>query len=247
MTTGEKALVTGGSAGIGKAITRKLAGQGMEVAIFGTNLQRGVQAVEEINEAVGAERCLFYQVDVRDTAQVDSGIQEVLRAFGAVDVVVNNAGVTRDQLLMRMSEQEWDDVMDINVKSCYNVVHALARPMMKAKKGCIICITSVVGLTGNAGQTNYAASKAAMVGFTKALAKELAPRGVRANCIAPGFIETDMTAVLSEQQRQTILEQIPLGKMGKPDDIADAVLFLAGPMGQYITGQVITVDGGMVM
>lgn len=245
---GEVAIVTGGTAGIGKAIATKFALQGAEVVVFGRDPGRGEACVQEISQTTGKESVHFYCVDVSDKAGVDPLMKEILERYGRVDILVNNAGVTKDQLLMRMSEEEWDQVMDINVKSCYNLCHAVVRPMMKARKGSIINISSIVGLTGNVGQTNYAASKAAMIGFTKALAKELATRGICVNCVAPGFIDTHMTTgQLSEQQLKQILSQIPMEKMGCPEDVADAVLFLAGPHSRYITGQVLTVDGGMVM
>ncbi|MEM1282529.1 MAG: 3-oxoacyl-ACP reductase FabG [Chlamydiota bacterium] len=241
------ALVTGGTAGIGKGIALKLAAEGAQIAIFGRSAERGQSVLEEINEKYGSGRAAFYQVDVSQKESVSDAIKNVVIDFKQVNILVNNAGVTRDQLLMRMSESDWDEVMDINVKSCYNLSHALVRPMMKARKGKIINISSVVGLTGNTGQANYAASKAAIIGFTKALAKELAARGICVNCVAPGFIKTQMTDALNEQQQETTLSQIPMGRMGSPEDIANAVLFLSCPESDYITGQVITVDGGMVM
>lgn len=241
------ALVTGGTAGIGKGIALKLAAEGAQIAIFGRSAERGQSVIEEINKKYGSGRAAFYQVDVSEKENVSEAIKNVVTDFKQVNILVNNAGVTRDQLLMRMSESDWDEVMDINVKSCYNLSHALVRPMMKARKGKIINISSVVGLTGNTGQANYAASKAAIIGFTKALAKELAARGICVNCVAPGFIKTQMTDALNEQQQEITLSQIPMGRMGSPEDIANAVLFLSCPESDYITGQVITVDGGMVM
>lgn len=241
------ALVTGGTAGIGKGIALKLASEGARIAIFGRNAERGQAVIEEINSQFGSDRAAFYQVDVSKKENVSEAIKGVVNDFEQVNILVNNAGVTRDQLLMRMSESDWDEVMDINVKSCYNLSHALVRPMMKARKGKIINISSVVGLTGNMGQANYAASKAAIIGFTKALAKELAARGICVNCVAPGFIKTQMTDILNEQQQESTLSQIPMGRMGSPEDIANAVLFLSCPESDYITGQVLTVDGGMVM
>lgn len=241
------ALVTGGTAGIGKAIALKLASEGARIAIFGRNVEKGLAVVTEIEGQYGNGQAAFYQVNVSQKEAVAQAIEKVLQEFGPVDILVNNAGVTRDQLLMRMSENDWDEVMDINVKSCYNLTSALVRSMLKARKGKIINISSVVGLTGNAGQTNYAASKAAVIGFTKALAKELASRKICVNCVAPGFVETQMTDMLSSPQRESILSQIPMGRMGNPEDIANAVLFLCCPESDYITGQVLTVDGGMVM
>jgi 3-oxoacyl-[acyl-carrier protein] reductase len=245
---GQTAIVTGGTAGIGKAIALMFAANGARVVIFGTSAERGAQVLEEIKEATKQQdNAAFYQVDVSKTADVERTVQTVLQTFGNVDILVNNAGITRDQLLMKMSEEDWDKVMDINVKSCYNTSRALVRSMMKARKGAIINMSSVIGLIGNQGQMNYAASKAAIIGLTKALAKELASRNIRVNCICPGFIETAMTGAMTEAQKQAILAQIPLGRMGSPDEIANMALFLAGPLSQYITGQVLVVDGGMVM
>jgi 3-oxoacyl-(acyl-carrier-protein) reductase len=245
---GQVALVTGGNAGIGRAIVIKLAEQGAKVAIFGTDVQRGAQVVQEVAELTGADgNAMFYQVNVADHQEVEGAVKKFLESWGRVDIVINNAGITRDQLLMRMTEEDWDQVMAINTKSCYNVCHAVVRPMMKARKGKIVYISSVVGLTGNVGQANYAASKAAGIGFSKALAKELAPRNICVNCIAPGYIETRMTAELDEEQKKSLLSSIPLGRMGMPEEIANAALFLAGPDSDYITGQVLVVDGGMVI
>lgn len=241
------AIVTGGNAGIGKAIATKLAEEGAHVAILGTNAETGQAAVEDIQRAAPQAKMRFYAVDVSKTGAVDEAIKKVLEEFGQLDILVNNAGITADQLLMKMSEEEWDRVLAINLKSCYNTCKAVVRPMMKAKKGRIINISSVVGLMGNPGQVNYAASKAGMIGFTKALAKELAARNILVNCIAPGFIHTKMTDALSESQKEAILKEIPLGRMGDPIEIAHAVWFLASPIASYMTGQVLTIDGGMVM
>lgn len=240
-------LITGGTAGIGKAIALKFAEQGAQVVIFGTSAERGAQVVKEILEVTKRDCVTFHAVDVSKTQLVEDAIKKVLAQFPRIDVVVNNAGVTRDQLLIKMTEEDWDTVIDVNVKSLYNMCRALVRVMLKARKGKIINISSVIGLTGNAGQVNYAASKAAIMGFTKALAKELASRNICVNCIAPGFIETRMTEILPEDQKKTILSTIPLGRMGSPADIANTALFLASGLSDYITGQVITVDGGMVM
>lgn len=243
----QTAIVTGGTAGIGKAIALKFAEAGAKVAIMGTNAERGAEVVEEIRALSGGDNAIFLQVDIGSTAQVDAAIKKVLEQFQQVDILVNNAGITCDQLIMKMTEEEWDRVMTVNVKSCYNTAHALVRPMMRARKGKIINVSSVVGLTGNPGQVNYAASKAAIIGFTKALALELASRSICVNCIAPGFIETNMTEVMTDSQKEATLAKIPLGKMGKPEDIANTALFLASNLSDYITGQVFTVDGGMVM
>lgn len=244
---GQVAIVTGGNAGIGKGIVFKLAGEGAKVAILGTNLSTGNATVEEVRQQVPNAEVKFYQVDVSKTSGADETIKQVIEDYGQVDILVNNAGVTADQLLMKMSEEDWDRVIDINLKSCFNTCKAVVRPMMKAKKGRIINISSVVGLTGNAGQVNYAASKAGMIGLTKALAKELASRNILVNCIAPGFIQTKMTEILTDSQKEAILKQIPLGFMGDVNDIANAVWFLASPLSKYMTGQVMTIDGGMVM
>lgn len=243
----QNAIVTGGTAGIGKAIAKILAENGANVAIFGTNEERGSKVKEEILSLFPNIKFDFYKVDVSKKDQVNEAIKKVLESFGNVDILVNNAGITKDQLLIKMSEQDWDDVMDINIKSCYNTTHALVRSMMKARKGSIINISSVVGLIGNPGQANYAASKAAMIGFSKSLAKELAPRNIRVNCVCPGYIQTSMTEVMTDEQKAKLLSQIPLERMGNPEDIAELVLFLAGPKASYITGQVMAVDGGMVM
>jgi 3-oxoacyl-[acyl-carrier protein] reductase len=243
---GKVALVTGGSAGIGKAIALKLAEEGADVVIFGTNLERGNQVVSDIQKNYSV-KAHFFAVDVSKTLAVEEALKEVLHLFSKVDILVNNAGITKDQLLMKMTEEEWDQVLEVNVKSCFNTSKALTRPMMKARSGVIINMTSVIGLTGNPGQVNYAASKAAMIGFTKALARELASRNIRVNAIAPGFIDTSMTHVLTEEQKKAILEKVPLGRLGTAEDIANMVAFLADDKASYITGQVFVVDGGMVM
>ena len=238
------AIITGGNAGIGRAIALKFAKEGAKVLIFGTNEEKGRQVTEEIAR-LNQQPAQFYAVDVSQTQQVEDTIKKILDQYKNVDLLVNNAGITADQLLMKMSEQDWDSVLNINLKSCYNTCHALIRSMMKAKKGKIINISSVVGLTGNAGQVNYAASKAGMIGLTKALAKEVASRGIQVNCIAPGFIKTAMTDTLTAEQKEQILRSIPMGCMGEPEDIAEMAWFLA--IANYMTGQVLTVDGGMVM
>lgn len=247
MLKGETAIITGGNAGIGKAIAFAFAKQGAKVAIFGTNHERGMETVKEIEALSGSGSAVFIDVDVSNAASVEAGVKKALEVFGQIDILVNNAGITRDQLLMKMTEEDWDKVLDTNLKSCYLTCKALIRTMMKAKKGKIINVSSVVGLTGNAGQVNYAASKAGMIGLTKALAKEVATRGIGVNCIAPGFITTRMTDILTETQKAEILNQIPMGRMGEPEEIAHAALFLASSFSDYMTGQVLTVDGGMVM
>jgi 3-oxoacyl-[acyl-carrier protein] reductase len=245
----KKALITGGTAGIGKEIALAFAKQGASVVIFGTNAERAQQTVEEMQ----ALKCNDNQqfacevVNVSDKKQVEDAIQKILATLGNIDILVNNAGITRDNLLMKMSEEDWDNVIDVNLKSVYNTCQALVRSMMKARSGKIINISSVIGLTGNAGQANYAASKSGMIGFTKALAQELAKRNIAVNCIAPGFIDTRMTDSLPEAVKKEILNKIPMGRMGSSEDIANAAVFLASPLSSYVTGQVLTVDGGMVM
>jgi 3-oxoacyl-[acyl-carrier protein] reductase len=238
-------IVTGGTAGIGKACALAFASHGAKVCLFGRNQQRGEEVVSSIKDKSG--EALFIQVDVSNTKQVEAAVSQVVEEFGGVDIVVNNAGITKDGLLMRMSEQDWDSVMTVNVKSCYNVSKVASRLMMRSKYGKIINMSSIVGLAGNPGQTNYAASKAAVIGFTKALARELASRNICVNCIAPGFIKTTMTDAMTEKQKDAILSSIPLGRIGEPEDIANMALFLASPLSDYVTGQVFTVDGGKVM
>lgn len=242
---GQDVIITGGTSGIGKAIAETFLRNGARVAIFGSNKEKGEKALEELAAHDAADRVKFYQVDVSKKNQVEEVIATVLKDFGKVDVLVNNAGITRDQLLMKMTEEDWDTIMDINLKSIFNTSQALIRPMIKQRKGVIINMSSVVGISGNAGQANYAASKAAIIGFTKSLAKEVASRNILVNCIAPGFIETPMTMDLNDLQIKSILDNIPLGRMGKASDIAEMALFLA--CARYITGQVFVIDGGMTI
>ncbi len=246
---GKTALITGGTAGIGKAIASLYAQHGANVIILGTNSERAQQAVKEVEafKVNPEQKVISYLVNVSKFQEVEEVLQKIINDFGAVDVLVNNAGITRDNLLMKMGEEDWDLVIDTNLKSVYNTCKALARPMMKARGGSVINIASVIGLTGNAGQVNYAASKSGMIGFTKSLAKELASRGIRANCIAPGYIETQMTDNLPVNVKELILSKIPMGRIGNPQDIAHAALFLASDFASYVTGQVLTVDGGMIM
>ena len=218
---------------------------GADVACVSRTEENSAKAAAEV-EALG-RRAWPLAVDVSDTAAVDAAAKEILELAGRVDILVNNAGVTRDNLLMRMSEEEWDTVLNTNLKGAFNFTRALTRPFIKQRSGRIINIASVIGLIGNAGQSNYAASKAALIGFTKSIAKELAPRGITVNAIAPGFIETDMTAVLDDKVREEVLGRVPLGRFGSSDDIAHAAVFLAMEPTGYVTGQVLTVDGGMVM
>lgn len=247
MLSKKRILITGGTSGIGKEIARYFASLGADVAIFGTNLERGQAAVEEMKKSAKDPNQRIYLdiVDVANPAAVEQAIQKLLDSWEGVDVLINNAGITRDGLLVRMSEEDWDTVIEVNLKSVYNTCKVLAKSMMKARSGKIINITSVVGMTGNAGQSNYAASKAGMIGFTKSLAKELASRNILVNCIAPGFIQTPMTDVLNDKQKEAILDKIPLRRLGAPLDIAKAALFLIDS--DYVTGQVITIDGGMVV
>lgn len=247
MLKDQVALITGGNAGIGRSIALEFAKHGARVVIFGTNVERGAAVVQEIAEIAGSMPAEFYQVDVSKTGEVDANVKKVLEKCGKVDILVNNSGITRDQLLLKMTEEDWDQVMAVNVKSCYNLCRALVRSMMKARRGKIVNVSSVVGLTGNAGQANYSASKAAMIGFTKSLAKELASRNIYVNCIAPGFIDTKMTDQLTPAQKESILAQVPMGRLGQAEEIAHAALFLSCYLSDYITGQVLTVDGGMVM
>ena len=239
------AVVTGAGRGIGGAVAIAYAKMGANVVCVSRTQENSAKVATEI-EALGQKSWAF-AVDVSDTSSVESSAKNILEATGRVDILVNNAGVTRDNLLMRMSEEEWDTVLNTNLKGAFNFTKAFTRPFMKQRSGRIINIASVIGLIGNAGQSNYAASKAALIGFTKSVAKELAPRGVTANSIAPGFIETDMTAVLDEKVRGSIIDRIPMNRFGSPEDIANTAIFLALESTNYMTGQVLTIDGGMVM
>ena len=243
---GQTAIVTGAGRGIGEAIAKRLADEGAKVAVVSRTEANAGKTAEAINAAhPGAAKA--YAVDVADFQAVQELGDVILRDFGKVDILVNNAGVTRDGLSMRMSSEDWDVVVDTNLKGAFNFIRAVQRPMAKQRAGRIINIASVVGITGNAGQVNYAASKAGLIGLTKSIARELSGRGITANVVAPGFIETDMTAVLPESIRTAVVEKIPLARFGAPEDIASAVAFLAGPEAGYITGQTLVVDGGMVM
>ena len=239
------AVVTGAGRGIGRAVALAYARMGADVACVSRTEENSANVAAEV-EALG-RRAWPLAVDVSDTAAVDAAAKEILELAGRVDILVNNAGVTRDNLLMRMSEEEWDTVLNTNLKGAFNFTRALTRPFIKQRSGRIINIASVIGLIGNAGQSNYAASKAALIGFTKSIARELAPRGITVNAIAPGFIETDMTAVLDDKVREEVLGRVPLGRFGSSEDIAHAATFLAMEPTGYVTGQVLTVDGGMVM
>jgi len=239
------AVVTGAGLGIGRAIALKFAAEGADIACVSRTQENSEKVAAEIR-ATG-RRAWAHAVDVADAAAVNAAAEKILAECGRVDILVNNAGVTRDNLLMRMSDAEWDAVLNTNLKGAFLVTKAFSRALIKQRSGRIINVASVIGLIGNAGQSNYAASKAGLIGFTKSVARELASRGITVNVLAPGFIETDMTAVLKEELRAGVLKQIPLGSFGQPDDIASAAVFLASPAARYITGQVLAVDGGMVM
>lgn len=241
--TGETALVTGASRGIGAAIADLLAAQGAIVIGTATSESGAATIDARLSASGGAGRVL----DVGDPASIDGLVAEVSGRFGPISILVNNAGITRDQLLMRMKDEEWDAIIATNLGSVYRMSKAVLRGMMKARKGRIVSIASVVALTGNPGQTNYAAAKAGMIGFSKSLAREVGSRGITVNVVAPGFIDTDMTRALPEQARESLLGQIALGRLGQAEDIAHAVAFLAGPGGAYITGETLHVNGGMYM
>lgn len=239
------ALVTGASKGIGRSIALKFAEQGANVAFtYLSSVEQG-QALEAELAAKGV-KAKGYRSDASDFAQADKLINDVITDFGSLDILVNNAGITMDNLLLRMNEEAWDRVINVNLKSCFNTVKAATKQMMKQKSGSIINMTSVVGLKGNAGQANYAASKAGIIGFTKSVALELGSRGVRSNAIAPGFIETEMTGKLDEKTVQSWRDAIPLKRGGSPDDVANACVFLGSDLSSYMTGQVLQVDGGML-
>jgi 3-oxoacyl-[acyl-carrier protein] reductase len=240
------AVVTGAGRGIGHAIAVRLAKDGARVASVSRTEANAQKTADEIN-AARADAAKAYAVDVADAAAIQKAAAQIFADFGRVDILVNNAGVTRDGLSMRMSLDDWDTVINTNLKGAFAFTQAVMRPMIKQRSGRIINISSIAGLTGNAGQANYAASKAGLIGLTKTLARELASRGITVNAVAPGLIETDMTTVLSDEIRQAILQKVPMGKLGEPDDIAAAVAYLASAEAKYITGQVLTVDGGMVM
>lgn len=243
---GKIALVTGGSRGIGKAVALKLASFGADIIFSYTSSEEQSKEVQATIESMG-RRTLAIKADVSKMNEVEKMIQDGMNYFSKIDILVNNAGITKDNLLMRMSEDEWDNVIDVNLKGVFNVTKCLIRNMIKQKNCSIINIASIVGISGNAGQCNYSASKAGVIGFTKSLAKEVGKKNIRVNAIAPGFISTDMTDKLPEKIIDQYLEKITLQRLGEPDDIANAVAFLASDMSKYITGQVIVVDGGILI
>ena len=240
--TGKVAFVTGSTRGIGLAIARTLHAAGARVAVVGRDAARAQDVAAGLGAGTTGVGC-----DVADAAQVAEAITAAEQALGPIDILVNNAGLTRDNILLRLSEADWDAVLDANLKGAFLTMRAVTKGMMKRRSGRIINITSIVGIIGNKGQANYAASKAGLIGLTKSAAREYASRGILINCIAPGFIDTDMTAALPEEARKVLLEQIALGRLGSPDDIANTVLYLASDLAGYVTGQVLVVDGGMVI
>jgi 3-oxoacyl-[acyl-carrier protein] reductase len=241
---GRKALITGASRGIGRAIAEAFAKEGAELVLAATSAERVADTANACRDR-GAKQIHTIGLDVKNSSACNAAVKDAADKLGGLDIVVNNAGVTRDNLLMRLSDEDYDTVLDTNLRGAFNVTRAAARPLMKSKHGRLINIASVVGIVGNAGQTNYAASKGGLIAFTKSVAKELSGRGVTANVIAPGFIETDMTAGLDAKVKEEALKGIRLGRFGQPADIANAALFLAGDTGAYITAQVLVVDGGM--
>jgi 3-oxoacyl-[acyl-carrier protein] reductase len=243
---GKTALVTGGSRGIGRCIALELASKGVNVAVNYTKNSEAAEAVVREIKAAGAAG-IAVKADVSIASEVENLVNEVLNTFGSIDILVNNAGITRDNLILRMTEEEFDDVINTNLKGAFICTKYISKVMIKQKSGKIINVSSVVGIVGNAGQSNYAAAKAGLIGFTKSMAKELAKRGINVNAVAPGFIQTDMSSRLPEKVKEEFLNSIPLMRAGKPEDVAKAVMFLASEYSDYITGQVINIDGGMVM
>ncbi|MDF3052400.1 MAG: 3-oxoacyl-(acyl-carrier-protein) reductase [Geminicoccaceae bacterium] len=240
--TGKTAFITGSTRGIGLAIARALHGAGAKVAIVGRDPERAQSVAAGFGDRAYGVGC-----DVAQASQVEEALRQAEKALGPTDILVNNAGLTRDNIILRLSEEDWNTVLDANLKGAFYTIRAAIKGMMKRRSGRIINVTSIVGLTGNKGQANYAASKAGLIGLTKSVAKEYASRNILANCVAPGFIETDMTDALPEEARATLLEDIALGRLGRPEDVAGTVLFLASDLAEYITGQVLVVDGGMVI
>ncbi|WP_301108937.1 3-oxoacyl-[acyl-carrier-protein] reductase [Sporosarcina sp.] len=243
---GKTAVVTGASRGIGRTIALRLASEGAKVVVNYSGSQAKAEAVAEEIRAAGGE-ALVFQANVSDSDQVKEMMDETIKQFGSIDFLINNAGITRDNLLMRMKEDEWDDVLSINLKGVFLCTKAVARQMMRQRSGRIVNLASVVGIAGNAGQANYVAAKAGVIGLTKTTAKELAARNILVNAVAPGFITTDMTDELGDEMKEQLLSTIPLGRLGSADDVAGTVAFLLSDEAKYITGQTINVDGGMVM
>ena len=241
---GKTALITGAARGIGKAIALKMASEGANIAFTDLNIDENAKATEQEISALGV-KCKGYASNAANFDETHTVVEEIMKDFGRIDVLVNNAGITKDGLMMRMSETQWDAVINVNLKSAFNFIHAVTPIMMRQKSGSIINMSSVVGVSGNAGQANYSASKAGMIGLAKSIAKELGSRGIRANAIAPGFIITDMTGQLSEEVRNEWAKQIPLRRGGTPEDVANAALFFASDLSSYVSGQVIHVCGGM--
>jgi 3-oxoacyl-[acyl-carrier protein] reductase len=238
-------LITGGARGIGKAIALAFAKEGSDIVVADVNLEEAEKTAQEIESS--GRKALALQIDVTDFTKVEECVNKILDKLGKVDILVNNAGITKDNLLLRMGQQEWDAVINVNLKGTFNCIKAVSRPMIKQRQGRIINIASIIGIIGNAGQANYSASKAGIIALTKTAAKELASRNINVNAVAPGFIQTEMTAKLPEDIKQKMREVIPLDRFGSPEDVAAVCLFLAGEESSYITGQTIVVDGGMVM
>ena len=244
LLTGKVALITGGSRGIGEALVKAMAAEGADIAFTYRSSEESANRIE-IEASRSGPKVIAYKSDAADYAQAEELVKTVLGEFGRIDILINNAGITKDTLMLRMGEEQWDQVMDVNLKSVFNLTKHALRPMLKQRSGSIINMSSVVGVFGNAGQANYAASKAGIIGFSKSVAKEVGSRGIRCNAVAPGFIETDMTHALSEEQQKAYIENIPLKRLGTGRDIADACIFLGSEMSTYVTGQVISVCGGL--
>lgn len=244
LLSGKVALITGGSRGIGEAIVMKYAEEGADVAFTYVSSEEKALAVVAAAEQKGV-RVKAYKSDASDYAQAESLVNDVVETFGKIDILINNAGITKDTLMLRMSEEQWDQVMHVNLKSVFNLTKHILKPMMKNRSGSIINMSSVVGVFGNAGQANYAASKAGIIGFTKSIAKEVGSRNIRCNAIAPGFIETDMTHVLTDEQKKAYIDSIPLKRLGSGDDVANACVYLGGDLSTYVSGQVLSVCGAL--